>query len=123
MFADDTCSLDSDNNLDNLIQRVNTEINKIAVWFKSDKIAINTSKTKFIIFRSKNKKLDLKNLNIYYNANYLNTPQNPDLITPLERYHNNHVDKNCQQYTLLGVYLDEFLSLDAHGDSLCNKMN
>jgi hypothetical protein len=64
MFADDTCSLDSDNNLDNLIQRVNTEINKIAVWFKSNKIAINTSKTKFIIFRSKNKKLDLKNLNI-----------------------------------------------------------
>ncbi len=83
----------------------------------------NTSKTKCIIFRSKNKKLNLNNLNVYYNASDLNAPQNPDLITPLERYHNNHDDKNCLQYKLLGVYLDEFLSLDAHVDSLCSKIN
>jgi hypothetical protein len=28
MFADDTCSLDTDDNLENLISRVNTKINR-----------------------------------------------------------------------------------------------
>ncbi len=57
MFADDTCSLDSDDDLNTLISRINVEINKIAVWFKANKMATNISKTKYIIFRSKNKKL------------------------------------------------------------------
>ena len=122
MFADDTCCLDSDDNLENLICRVNAEINKIAIWFKANKMATNTSKTKYIIFRAKNKQINLNNINIVYNANDLNAIPNPDLITPLERYHNNHENKNCRQYKLLGVYLDEYLSLDFHVDNLCNKM-
>jgi hypothetical protein len=123
MFADDTCCLDSDENLDNLIRRVNDGINKIAVWFKANKMAINTSKTKYIIFRSKNKKINLNGLNVYYDANDPNVTPNPDLITPLERYHNYHENKNCRQYKLLGIYLDEYLSLDFHVDSLCSKIN
>jgi hypothetical protein len=85
MFAADTCCLDSDENLDNLITKVNTEINKIAVWFKANKMATNTSKTKYSIFRAKNKKINSNNLNVYYNANDPGMVLNPDLITV--RYH------------------------------------
>ncbi len=65
----------------------------------------------------------MNTLKIVYNANDPIGVENPDLITTLERYHNNHDDKKCRQYKLLGVYLDEYLSLDYHVDSVCNKMN
>jgi hypothetical protein len=86
-------------------------------------MATNIGKTKFIIFRAKNKKINTDELNVVYNANDLNAEQNPDLIYPLERYHNNHVNKSCRQYKLLGIYLDEYLNLDYHVDYVCNKMN
>jgi hypothetical protein len=123
MFADDTCSLDSDDNLDNLISRVNIEINKMALWFKANKMATNAGKTKSIIFRAKNKKINTNGLNLVYNANDPDEVPKPDLITTLERYHNNHENKSCRQYKLLGVYLDEYLTLDYQVDSVCNKMN
>ncbi len=40
--------------LDNLIRKINAEINKIAVWFKTNKMAINTGKTKYIVQNTKN---------------------------------------------------------------------
>ncbi len=124
LFADDTCCLDSDENLDNLITKINLEINKIAVWFKANKMATNTNKTKYIIFRAKNKKINTDTLHVYYDANDPNAIPDPDLITPLERYHNNHIiAKNCRQYKLLGIHLDEFLTLDFHVNYLCNKIN
>jgi hypothetical protein len=86
--------LESDDNLENLIRKMNTEINKIAVWFKANKMATNTGKTKYIIFRAKNKKINPINLNLVYDANDPADIPNPDLMTPLERYHNNHEDKN-----------------------------
>jgi hypothetical protein len=95
MFADDTCCLDSDENLDNIILRVNDGIKKIAVWFKANKMAINTSETNYVIFHVKNKKINLGGLDVYYDANDPNVTPNPDLITPLERYHNNQENKNC----------------------------
>jgi hypothetical protein len=58
------------------------EINKIAAWFKANKMATNTSKTKYIIFRSNNKKIHLDNINIVYEANDPNELPNPNLITP-----------------------------------------
>jgi hypothetical protein len=68
-------------------------------------MATNTSKTKYIIFRAKNKKINTDNIKVFYNANDPDAIPNPNLITPLEHYHN-HVDKNCRQYKLLGIYLD-----------------
>jgi hypothetical protein len=78
MFADDTCSLDSDDDLNTLISRINVEINRIAVWFKANKMATNISKTKYIIFRSKNKKIYLNGMDVYYDAN------DPNCVVPWE---------------------------------------
>ncbi len=62
-------------------------------------------------------------MNVLYDANDPNTEPNPDLITPLEHYHNNHENKNCRQYKLLGIFLDEYLSLDYHVNYVCSKLN
>jgi hypothetical protein len=45
-----------------------------------------------------------------YNGNDPDDLPNPDLIMPLERYHNNHDNKHCRQYKLL----DKYLFLDYH---------
>jgi hypothetical protein len=57
MFADDTAGLASHNNINDLITFVNTELKKIARWFRANKMAVNVSKTKFIIFHTKGKKI------------------------------------------------------------------
>ena len=57
LFADDTQGLMAGKNLPELIDKVNLELTKWAQWFRSNKMAVNTSKTKFIIFHTKGKKL------------------------------------------------------------------
>ena len=57
LFADDTVGLDSDHDLATLIDRVNIEIQKLANWFRANKMAVNVSKTKYIIFRPKGSKI------------------------------------------------------------------
>jgi hypothetical protein len=44
-------------------------------------------------------------------------------VTIIERYHNNHEDNNSRAYKLLGIYLDEFLTLDYHVSHLTKKLN
>ncbi len=50
LFADDTTCLSKGKNLQDLLKYVKEELQKIAVWFRSNKMAVNTSKTKFIVF-------------------------------------------------------------------------
>jgi hypothetical protein len=123
MFADDTCCLNSNKNLPDLIADTNNEINKIAVWFRTNKMALNVSKTKYIIFHSRNKKVDMTNLKLEYNANAQHEQHDNSLISPLERYHDKHEDKNCRAYKLLGIHFDEHLSLNDHVNYLCNKLS
>jgi len=56
MFADDTQGLATGDNLEMLIDDVNGELKKWAVWFCANKMAVNVSKTKFIIFHNRGKK-------------------------------------------------------------------
>jgi hypothetical protein len=46
----------------------------------------------------------------------------PALITPLERYHDDHEKMEGRAYKLLGVYLDEYLSLNYHVNYLTRKL-
>jgi hypothetical protein len=121
MYADDTFSLDSHDNINTLVSLVNQEINKMAVWFRANKLAVNISKTKYMIFRMKGKKVE--NIpDIVYNENEQNQIQDDLLITVLERYHDNHQTADCRAYKLLGIFLDEHLSLDAHVNHICSKL-
>ena len=122
MFADDTFSSKSDNDINRLIESVNVEVNKMAIWFRANKLAVNKSKTKFIIFRTRGKPVPQNLPDVVFNENETGCPFNPDLVTPLERYHNNHPKIECRAYKLLGVYLDEHLTLDYHVNNLCKKL-
>ncbi len=50
--------------------------NKLAVWFKANKMAVNVSKTNYIIFHTRGKKVELNGLNVIFNSN------DPDSANP-----------------------------------------
>jgi len=93
MFADDTFSAKSGPDLNNLISEVNDEINKMAVWFRANKLAVNISKTKYMIFRMKGKKIDENAPELLYNQNEPDSPIDNGLISVIERYHDDHQQK------------------------------
>ena len=122
LFADDTACLASGKNLPELINYVNTELNKIAVWFRPNKMAVNAEKTKFIIFHTKNKSVDPGNSVLVFNNNEPGQPFKDDFLTSLCRIYNNHPNSAQQLYKLLGIWLDENLSYDDHVKKLCSKL-
>ncbi len=122
LFADDTACADSDADLTQLIDMANVELKKIALWFRANKMAVNISKTKYIIFHNKGKNVNMDGKDVVYDDN---EPQgaDPHLIVPLERYHSNHFNPDCRVYKLLGIYLDDKLNFNYHTNFLCNKLN
>jgi hypothetical protein len=122
MYADDTFTLDAGEDLNTLINTVNREINKIAVWFRANKLAVNIDKTKYIIFRMKGKKIDKNTPDIIYNGNEPGQPHDQTLVTPLERYFDEHATPECRAYKYLGIYLDEHLTLESHTTHIVNKL-
>ena len=54
MFADDTNLFYSHKNLKTLFNIVNIELNKLNNWFKSNKLSLNTGKTKYTFFHKLN---------------------------------------------------------------------
>jgi len=122
LFADDTACLAAHDDLSQLCTFVNTELQKLAIWFKSNKLAVNVKKTKYVIFHTKQKKLHMGNNKIFFNNNDL-TYNDPDLITELDRISNDNNQISEQSYKYLGILLDENLSFDAHVSYLSAKIS
>jgi hypothetical protein len=120
LFADDTTCLAKGHNLRELTSYVGEELRKIANWFRSNKMALNTSKTKFMIFRTRGKPINEVDCQLVYNSTELGLETDPLLVTPIERVHNNGAEKS---FKLLGVYFDEYLSFDSHISQLCTKLS
>jgi hypothetical protein len=55
-----------------------------------------------------------------YNSTEIGFPDDPNMITPIERISNNSNEKS---FKLLGVLLDEHLSFKYHIDMLCAKLS
>jgi hypothetical protein len=81
-------------------------------------MAVNTSKTKFIVFRTRGKPINPADCQVVYNSNETGSLNNPLLISPIERIRN---DGNTKSFKLLGVHLDKYLSFDAHIDNICSN--
>ncbi|MFN9906665.1 MAG: hypothetical protein ACK56F_11180, partial [bacterium] len=62
---DDTTGLDSDSDLNSLMARASSELTKMAHWFQANKMSLNTSKTKYIIFHAPGKKVNSDIASIY----------------------------------------------------------
>jgi hypothetical protein len=120
LFADDTTGLAKGYVLQDVINYVNVELQKMANWFRANKMCLNASKTKYIIFRTHNKPVDPLVCNVVYNCTELGQPNDPNLVTPIERI---SFDNPESSFKLLGVLFDEFLSFKPHIDMLCNKIS
>jgi hypothetical protein len=120
LFADDTTGLGKGKNLSLLTTYVNAELQKISNWLRSNKMAINTAKTKFIVFRTRGKRVNPADCILLYNDNEIGSPENPELIYPISRIYNDGDEKS---FKLLGVLFDEYLSFDEHVTSLCAKIS
>jgi hypothetical protein len=88
---------------------------KILHWFLANKLAVNVSKCKYIIFHNKGKKIP-ENPKIIFNYNVGNQ-QDPNLQIPIERI------MGDETYKYLGVLIDENFNLNRHTDFICNKLS
>jgi hypothetical protein len=61
---------------------MNNELQKISSWFRSNKMAINTAKTKFIVFRTRGKRIEAKDCILIFNNNEIGKPENPYFLSP-----------------------------------------
>jgi hypothetical protein len=77
-------------------------------------MAINISKTNFMIFHTKGKKVNLNDTSVVFDSNEIGSATNPDLIFKLERIYDSHINEKLRTFKLLGVYLDESLTFNKH---------
>ena len=100
LFADDTTISYSHKCLKTLNKTIQLELDKISNWLNVNKLSINISKTKFIVFRSSKK-----------NQNY-------DTTILL----NNENIEQAKTTTFLGVIIDEHLTWSHHLDMIHKKI-
>jgi hypothetical protein len=100
LFADDTTLSKSGENLEELIQSVNEEFQKVATFFRDHKMALHPGKTKFLVFNSSEQMLANANFNIAINNN---NPQedDPSLKVNIDRISN---QSDVPAIKFLGVY-------------------
>jgi hypothetical protein len=79
----------------------------MAAWFRANKMAVNVSKMKYIIFKPRGKRIDLdKGEGVVFNNNYLNANQiDPKKIFELDRIYDDNPNVNDRSFKLLGVLL------------------
>lgn len=59
LFADDTVAIISQKNLNTLYLSANREMTNVSLWFKANKLALNLTKTNYILFRSRKRRVPL----------------------------------------------------------------
>jgi hypothetical protein len=106
LFADDTTFQMTGSNDSDLIRRANAELFKAQQWFSANKLTLNVKKTKYILFKNKNRHVHYTHLNIGTN--------------PITR-----VGDNCNETLVrfLGIWIDENLTFQGHITKLKSKLN
>jgi len=101
LFADDTNIFLFNKKIDILFLEANETLNQFNIWFRANKLSLNTEKTQYMIFKKPRQKLD-KNLF-------------PDLKVE------NKIISHVTSCKYLGVTLDEDLSFIIHIDNILNN--
>ena len=74
------------------------------MWFKANRMAVNVSKTNYIIFRTCGKTINADLPDVVFNSNDPDSPdQCPQSIYKLDRIHDNNPDIKLRNFKLLGV--------------------
>ena len=107
LFADDTSFLMSSPDLDSLILSANNELAKASLWFKTNRLTLNVSKTKYMVFRNKAMPMDADKCKIKIDNE------------ELER-----IGRDCKNtyFKFVGIKLDEFLTFEHHIDHVSSKI-
>lgn len=92
LFADDTSLFSEHKDPNILINQLNCECQKVSDWLRANKLSINVSKTKLIIFRPRQRSL-------------------PN-ISPLTI--ESHVVELVESTKFLGVYIDQHFTWKKH---------
>ena len=95
LFADDTTGLDSSSDLPSLITCVQNELTKLSHWFIANKMSLNVSKTKYIIFYVQGERIE-RGKTLQIDANPLDTAHKPEFVTTVERIHSKHASYDPQ---------------------------
>lgn len=121
LFCDDTTILASGKNLNELIEVVNFELQKISQWFRANDMSLHPSKTKFTVFYPTPSLIPWNDINLYFDENEPNTPDpNPQLRKKIGFV--NH-ESNEPAIKFLGIYLDPGLNFKFHIDQLNKKLS
>jgi hypothetical protein len=122
LYADDTTGLDSDSELLTLMDRAKSELSKLSQWFIANKMSLNVSKTKYIIFHAPGKKVNA-DISLVIDTNLPGLPHNPNLVTTVERIHSNNPSHDSQAFKILGIYLYKHLSFNYNTIMLTSKLS
>ena len=98
-FADDTNLLNISNDYQTLRKKVNYDLFNLHKWLTANKISLNEGKTELIFFRK----------------------SGPVPLIKIKLHGKSLIPSNSVKY--LGIYLDEFLSGEAHCQQLVKKLN
>ena len=102
LFADDTNVFFSHKNPELLMHKVYIELCKLTCWLQANKLSLNIKKTKFMVFRPRQKRLTLDNFAVKL------------CDTNIER---------VKEVVFLGVILDEHRSWKSHIAHLSSKVS
>ena len=108
LFADDTTFQSCSDNLPQLFNLANLELKKASVRFKANKLTLNVSKTKFILFRKKSMKVDFSNLSLKIGDE------------EIERI---GTDYKTNFFKFVGIHLDEHLTWEHHIKHVFSKLS
>ena len=100
LFADDTFLCAQNTNFADLENEVNTELEKVSIWLASNKLTLNTDKSKYMLVSNKR-----------------------DSITNMHVTVNDAVLKSCDSYKYLGVYFDKNLDWSPHIQYISKKIS
>ena len=102
LFADDTTIITVENQIEKLEMRVQGVADSLLNWFRANKLSLNVSKTKIMLFGPKLTDLQKDKFNVKFSE---------------ERIENVH------KFKFLGVYLDDHLSWKEHVSLVKTKIN
>ena len=108
LFADDTALSMSSSDLDDVYRRANIELSKAAEWFNTNKLTLNVSKTKYIMFRKKNMKI---------------FPEVHKLHIGTEDIERIGIGCKSQYFKFVGMKIDEHLTWEYHIKHIENKVS
>ena len=107
LFADDTTLQISSSDIDTLYDTANLELSKISDWFKANKLTLNISKTKYILFRKPDMNVEFKKYSL-----------------SIDNHKIDRIGKGCEEnsFKFVGVKIDEFLQWKDHLNSVKYKL-